>query len=468
MDIGRLETALRNADAAGDVDAARTLAGEIRRMRGTEGNAITDIVPEIKGAFNENLTAFKQGFGIEGKRPGEKGVVEGAMDVGKGILAIPGMAAAPITGAARSVLGHGLAGATQMAGQVINPEVAAKEDPREVYEASKAGVDTAMMAAAPRGASPIGMRQMPARVPTAPELKAAATNVYQSPQIKGMQIAPNDVVNLTGGIQNELVQRGFRPSTGSAPGTFAEIQRMTPDPKVQSIGVDDLRAARRAFQQTSKQAGPDFKPTPDAAAAKSAIAKIDEFLDTLAPELKEANANYAASKQADALDYRTMTADHRAARSGSGSNMENALRQEVDKLSPRGLTPEQAAAKNRIVEGSGGRNALRKVGKLGVSDGLSMLLHAGAGVGSGGATIPIAAAGTVARKIGEMLTRREIAALSSSIRSNTPLAKALAAQPQFAKIPKGAKAIAAALLTQNAERPMLGSVMPAYAQEDQQ
>lgn len=459
-DLSRLETALRNADAAGDVDAARTLAGEIKRVRGSSGNAITDIGPEIKKAATENIDAIKGMFG----GTAEKGVVQQTLDVGKGLMGFPGLIASPITGAARSIGGHLMADATRLAGQAINPEVAAKEDPREVYEASKGGVDTAMMALAPRGVTPKGV--VPS-TPSAAQLKTAATDVYQSPAIKGIQIAPNDVVKLTGGIQNDLVQSGFRPSTGSAPGTFAEISRMTPDPNISAVGVDDLRAARRAFGQTAKQLGPDFKPTPDAAAAKTAMQKIDDFLDNLAPELKEANANYAASKQADALDYRTMTADHRAAKTGSGSNMENTLRQEVDKISPRGLTPEQQALRNRIVEGSMGRNALRKVGKLGVSDGLSLMLHAGAGIGSGGATVPIAAAGTMARKIGEMLTRKEISALSKSIRGNSPLARQLASQPQLAKLPKGAKAIAAALLSQNIDRPMISSVMPSYAGQDQ-
>lgn len=432
------------------------------------GNAITDIGPEIANAFNENLTAFKQGFGLEGQRPGEKGVIEGALDVGRGLLAIPGMVASPVTGAARSVLGHGLAGATSLAGQVINPEVAARENPRELYEASKAGVDTAMMALAPRNASPVGMRPLPPAVPSAAELKAAAKNVYESPQIKSLQVAPNDVVNLAGGLQNNLVQQGFRPTTGSAPGTFAELKRMTPDPSVASIGVDDLRAARRAFSQTAKQMGPDFRPTPDAVAAKRAIEKIDDFLDTLAPELRDANANYAAGKRADMLDYRTIKADREAATTGSGSNMENKLRQAVIKIGDRGLSPQEIAARDRIVEGSMGRNALRKVGKLGVSDGLSLLLHAGAGVGSGGWTLPIAAGGTMARKMGELMTRREISAFNKTLRSRSPLAQRIAATPQFAKLPKGTKAVVAALLSQNMQRPMLGSVMPAYAQDQQQ
>ena len=423
----------------------------------------SSIGPEISGAFNENLEAVKGMYG----GTAEKGVIQQTLDVGKGLLGFPGMLASPITGAARAIGGHAMADAVHKTGQVIAPELAAKDDPRQMYEEAKGGVDQAMMAMAPRGASPKGLRTMPAQVPTSVDLINDAKGVYQSPAIKSINIPPNDVVSLTGGLQNELLTRGFRPTKGSAPGTFAEIERMTPDPRVMSVGVDDLRAARRAFGETAKNRGPDFKPTTDAAAATSAIHKIDDFLDTLAPELRDANANYAAGKRADMLDYRTIKADKEAAMTGSGSNMENKLRQAVIKIGDRGLSKSEIAARDRIGEGSAGRNALRKVGKLGVSDGLSLLLHAGAATGTGGATLPIAAAGTIARKLGEILTRREIAALSKTMRSRSPLAQALAASPQFAKVPKGAKAIAAALLSQSRDAPVFAGMRPSYAEDNQ-
>lgn len=431
----------------------------------TEGNMISDIVPEIKKAATENIDTIKNAAqGYE-----NKGHLQATADVGKAILAVPGLIASPITGAARSLLGHPLAAATHAIGSVINPEVAAKDNPQEMYESAKGGVDKAMMALAPRGASPVGLRQAPAPVPAAADLKKAAVSVYQDPAIKSIPIPPKDMAGLAGGIENDLVSQGFRPTAGNAPGTFAEVQRMTPGAGVTAVGVDDLRSARRALNMTAKQRDPFNAPTPDAVAARKAIERIDNFLDGVAPELREANRNYSAGKQADQLDYRVMKAEHRAAKSGSGSNIENTMRQEVDKILNRGLKPDQIALRDQIVEGTTGRNALRKVGKLGVQDGLSLLLHAGAGTASGGATVPLAVAGTAARKIGEMLTRSQINKLSQSIRSNSPLAKALASSPRYAQIPKGAKAVAAALLSQGSPRalPFVPGVMPSYADQDQ-
>lgn len=435
----------------------------LAQLEGTEGGMLSDIPKEIAGAFNENLDAVKGMFG----GTAEHGPVQQTLNVGKGLLGIPGMIASPVTGAARSILGHGLANAIHAAGKVIAPELAAKDNPQQTYEEAKGNVDTAMMAAAPRGASPKGLRTVSPEAPTAAQLKNAAKAVYNDPQIKSIPINPQDVANLSASIETDLLNQGFRPSHGNAPGTFAEVIRMRPGQGVQTVGVDDLRAARRSLGITEKQRDHINQPTPDANAARQAREKIDAYLDTLAPELKEANANYAAGKRADLLDYRMMKAEHRANRTGSGSNIENTMRQEVDKIGNRGLSKSEIAARDKIVEGTAGRNALRKVGKLGVSDGLSLLLHAGAATGTGGATVPIAAAGTVARKIGEMLTRRQVAQLSKSIRSRSPLAKALMASPQYAKIPKGAKAIAAALLSQNAQHPVLSSMMPSYADQDQ-
>lgn len=124
---------------------------------------IADIPKEIAGAASENWQAIKEGFG---GNKAEQGAIGGTLATGKALLAVPGLALSPVTGAVRSVGGHLLARATQGAGRVINPEVAAKENPQEVYDASKSGVDTAMMALAPgRG----GLRPSSAVRPSAPQ-----------------------------------------------------------------------------------------------------------------------------------------------------------------------------------------------------------------------------------------------------------------------------------------------------------
>jgi hypothetical protein len=427
--------------------------------------AVTDIPSEMKRTAGEHLGNIDKGL----LNNPQKSASGGLLDTGKGVLSIPMLALDTAIGApARSVLGHTLANASHQAGQVINPEVAARDNPNEMYEAFRPGVDQAMAAVAPRAASPVGARSVPATVPTAAELKKAAVDVWQSPSIQNMQIPPGDVARLAQQLQNDILRRGFRPSAGSAPGTFAELQRMTPDPAVAGVSVDDMRAARRAFDMAAKQRDPIGQATPDAVAARSSIEGIDNFLDTLAPELRSANANYAAGKRAELLDYRAMKAKDRADKTGSGSNIENTIRQEIDKIGSRGLSPDEVSARDRIVHGTPTRNALRKVGKLGVSDGLSLLLHAGAAGTSGGLTIPVAAAGTAARKIGEMLTKRDIAALNKQLRLRSPLAQQLQALPpkQASKVTKSL--ISALLAGIPARQPAFSGLVPAYADQNKQ
>jgi len=109
-------------------------------------DAVTDIPREIGAAFTQNYDTFKKGMTDRGS----KGVVEGLLDTGKAVAAIPGMIASPFTGAARSLIGHPMAQATHEVGKIIAPEIAAKDNPQQMYENAKGDVDTAMSALAAR------------------------------------------------------------------------------------------------------------------------------------------------------------------------------------------------------------------------------------------------------------------------------------------------------------------------------
>lgn len=440
-------------------------------------DAITDIPHEVGKTANSNLEAI-----TNVANRGSKGPIEGLMDTGRAVGGIAGLIASPITGAFRSLIGHPMAQAEHYAGTKIAPEIAAKDDPQEMYNNAAGDVETALSAARPAGA-PIKVPtagpklggydwQSPtaaAPVPQSPDLKRAARDIWNGPAIKNMNIPSQDVANLGSMIENDLTTRGFRPTAGNAPDTFAEIKNLTPGQGVQAVKVDDLRSARRALNIAAGKRDPlTGTPLPDANAATKAIGHVDNFLDNLAPELKTANANYAAAKSSDRLDYRLAKAEHRAARSGTGGNIENVMRQEADKIPDRGLTPDEQSMRDRIVLGSTTRNALRTAGKLGVDGGLSLMLHTGAALGSGGATVPVTIAGTVARKVGEMLTRGEMARLNETIRARSPLAKVIAAR-QITQLPGvGQGALGGSLISQGIRLPQIPmSVLPANADQSQ-
>jgi hypothetical protein len=135
-------------------------------------DAITDIPSEIGKSASENLDLIKKGLTPSGQ--GTQGTFEHLANTGKGLLGVGGLIASPITGAARSLIGHPMAQAEHAVGTVIAPEIAARDNPQQMYETAKGDVDTAMSAMATRGA-PV-RAPIPARAPTQSDLIGSAAS----------------------------------------------------------------------------------------------------------------------------------------------------------------------------------------------------------------------------------------------------------------------------------------------------
>lgn len=141
-------------------------------------DAITDIPSEIKRTAGEHYDTIKHGLFPGGQ--GQQGQFERFLNTGKAVAAVPGLLASPLTGAARSLIGHPMAKVEHAIGTVINPEVAAKDDPAKMYDTARGDVDLAMSAMAPKG----GLRGAPVAppapsVPPTNEIVAAANRVSQ-------------------------------------------------------------------------------------------------------------------------------------------------------------------------------------------------------------------------------------------------------------------------------------------------
>lgn len=398
-------------------------------------DAVTDIPAEIGRTAGANWETIKKGL-TPSERPG-------IMDTGKALLAIPGLAASPITGTLRSLIGHPMAQAEHAIGTVINPEVAAKDDPQKMYEQAAGDVETALSAARPVGGSPRAFTPptRPPVAPSVPELKSAARAAYNHPEVAAVEIRPQAVAGLSAQIEQDLAQQGFRPRAGQGASTFQEVRDLTPGAGVQSVRVADIDSARKSLGLLAKEVDAVGQPTAEAAAASRAIDHINDFLPSLTqPDLVAGNAarassildqarsDWGAAKRAEKIDLQLTRADRQAAKSGSGSNIENSMRQKIATLldNPKrtvGFSDAEKAAMESIVRGTATRNTLRKVGKLGVDGGLSLLLHAGSVVPTGGANIPVAIGGTIARKIGERLTARSGRQLSEMVRSRSALSQ---------------------------------------------
>ena len=435
--------------------------------------AVTDIPGEIAGAFKsavstigDNLNPFSQSrmdsIERQSKAPsmiaalGES--ISQTLGVGKGLAAIPETALSPITGTARSAIGHPYSALTGMP-----------------YEQAKDVVDTAMMGIKPIGATPKGIVSKSAPSPSAAEIKTSGSKGYQSPEVTNLELNPQPIAVLSQKIESDLLTKGHRP--GNSKGVFDEVQALTPQQGVQSVRIADLESARRALGEYAGEVNAVGKPTSQAKAAKTAQNHIDDYLDAINPRdviagdpvagiarLKQARADYAAGSKAEEIDFRLSKAERQAAKSGSGSNIENARRQKMDQVPERGLTAQEKALRDQIVLGTPARNTLRKVGKLGVDGGLSLMLHSAAGIGSGGMTIPVTVAGTIARKIGEALTARQIRQLNEMIRARSPLSQSM--PPLQASTPS--PLLGAAVPYQFSQGlPIFRGAVPAYADQDE-
>lgn len=409
-------------------------------------DAVTDIPNEIANEAKAGINSISAL-----KDRGQQGPVEGLMTTGRAILGVPQIAMSPIVGTARSLIGHPMAYLEHKAGELINPEVAAKDDPQKMYETAKGDVDLAMMAGAPRRSIPVK-----GRVPTFEELKQEYQKVRNSPDVKEANISIEDVAALRTAAENELLQEGYRPTRNSAEDTFGELKNLTPKPppettpaqrlqaemnwealppaeRVANASVEDILAARRAFGETAKQRQPfpQQGATPDAAASQRVIRNIDDLVEQHAPDMIEANANYSGAKTAQAIDARINKAELAAASVNSGKNIANKIRQQAVQIltnpaARRGLKADEISMLEDLAKGNRSRNALRW---------WSNVFGGGGGLGAevtgdiasrhlgpiGWLLSPI---GTALKHIEGHLTVKAANKISEAIRARTPLGKA--------------------------------------------
>jgi hypothetical protein len=112
--------------------------------------AIRDIPSEIGKAAGNAIDAMARTADR-----GKQGGIEGLLTTGRAALAVPELLMSPVTGAARSLIGHPLADLETGLGQFINPEVAKRRrESGQAYEDAKEAVDKALAAVGPRGGAP--------------------------------------------------------------------------------------------------------------------------------------------------------------------------------------------------------------------------------------------------------------------------------------------------------------------------
>lgn len=453
-DISQLETALRNADAAGDVAAAKILAAEIMKTKGpAQPRGVMD---KLTGATGPRYQLWPERL---------------ARGVASGI------------GSALTLPGEVVKEAQQPPpAQISDSDVSTLSVPRTL---DFAGIASPVNPAVRAGDKAIpGVKQAlvaeKKTVPTAQALKDAAEQGYTKARDMGVEIKPDAVVGFGRGVQADLEKDGVFGEL--APKTFSILKKLQSPPEGSVATFSNLDAARKALGHAAS----DFTNKTEQLAAKRVIDRLDDFLtnvpakDVLAgpaasasKAIKDARGNYAAAMRSNKITGELDNAytgildrgELNAAVANSGQNVDNAIRQRLKSLLSsrkeiRGYNPEEIAQMEKVARGTVASNTARMTGNLlGGGGGLGASVYGLAGATGAIATgNPVAAALSAApiagyglKKTANALTKRQVNKLDELIRTRSPLFQDAA--PNMTVIsPEKRAAVVRALLMQDQQQ----------------
>ncbi len=286
----------------------------------------------------------------------------------------------------------------------------------------------------------------PARLAAAPSLEDIATAKqadYQAVRDLGVTFKPQAVKRMVGDIRNDLEQQGITADVADV--THKTLDRL--EARNTPSTITDIDNTRKVLGQLAKgSTSPNTMERINAGAAQQAIRAVDEALPQFQPadfatgtanhakaieHLTNARGNAAVEFQARALDRAEYRAANNAAAANSGTNYENALRQQLKSIlnnpaRANQFAPSLRAEMQKIVRGEGTRNMIRFVGNLlGGGGGIGAIGTAAAGhmaLPGLGAFAPVVGYGI--KKIGNAITERAVNRLNEQVRAASPLGQA--------------------------------------------
>jgi len=267
-----------------------------------------------------------------------------------------------------------------------------------------------------------------ASIPSADQIKQMANQSYKASEEAGAIIKPEAVQRLMTSVTDDLAEQAYIPlNAPKVAGVLDELSRISQG-NVTLKGLDALRQAAR-----------DVANSTDAAEARLGlrmIDKIDDLVQNLKPAdivqgqgddavnaLLKARSLWGNSRKAQLVDDAIESAGLRAASTGSGGNVENAIRQNLRRIvdNPKlrkGFSKSELAEIKKVVSGSNTQNLLRLVGKLSPQgSGLMAALGIGA-TAANPAMAAFPAAGAGAKFLADAMTRANAAKLSQNIRGS--------------------------------------------------
>lgn len=290
-------------------------------------------------------------------------------------------------------------------------------------------------------------RAAQAAVPSADDLLASGSKGFEAVKASDAVINPSSVQQMAKDIKTEMLNAGKHPISEGQAGVFSALDRL------EAMGASgggvtpkDMEVIRKSLVdlKTNMQAGPTARMATDKFMEKYANLEQADLLNgsNPFPTLKTAIGDWAAGKRSNTVTGKVDLADLNAGTAGSGANEDNALRQAIKQLArpmnntnvpvakKLGFNDTEIDAIKRAAMGTAGGNTARYIGKAaptGIVSGAGALGVGGLAGGPVGA-VALPAVGYVAKKIGDLSTKKAVSALDSLVRSRSPLAAQVAAQ----------------------------------------
>ncbi len=276
--------------------------------------------------------------------------------------------------------------------------------------------------------------------PTVDDLRAAGNAAYQQADQAGVIFTPDAVKRLNTQITSKLTDIGYDPAL--QPGAAAVVRRLG-DLEGQNVtlsGLDTLRkVASNGFipgnKSNNKAVSQIVEAIDDVVTNPGASDILTGNAQAASTALKQAREMWSRLSKAERVSNAISSAELRAASTGSGGNVDNAIRQNLRRIleNPRGFTQAEQDALRKVVTGTKGQNALRLAGKLSPS-GNGLMAALGIGGTMVNPLVGVASLGGMASKsAADALTRGNVGALDAIIRSGgtaqtknlSPILKAL-------------------------------------------
>ena len=344
-------------------------------------------------------------------------------DIAKGAGLVGGAVAAPgvVVSKAPGVLGAGT-NAAATTGVAVTADVAGQAEgtaQERLAEGLEAGAKAAPFgfAAGALGQKVIDKafkgKPVYAEGRTVEELREAGQRAYKAADDAGVIFSDSATQRLFGNIKKDLAEAGYHPRLQpKVAALIDEAERLANSGNVTLKGLDQFRKMAGAVRGSVEPSERMF--------ASKITERIDDIFmnpqksDVLTGQIEKASKamvegrkTWLTMRKSEAVSEAMQKAQDRTMSTGSGGNIENALRQEFKKLitnkkTARMFKDGEKADIRAFVAGSMSQNLLRRIGRLSPEgNGLMLMLHTMGGVASSGSTLPAMLLGFGAKRMAD-------------------------------------------------------------------